>query len=167
MSLKQKIQTDFKEAFKGQKHQEASTLKLLLSVLQLKEKEKKFQLLTKEKLTPEQVEAKGELFEDKDIVSIIAGEVKKLKDALAEAQKVSRADLSDKAQIEIEILSKYLPQQLNSEDLKKIIQEAITQTGAKDQKDMGKVLKEVLPKVQGSADNSLVSSIVKEMLSHQ
>jgi len=164
MSLKQKIQEDFKGAFKGQKQQEASTLKLLLSVLQLKEKEKKYQLINKEKMTSEQVEAKGDLFDDKDVLAIISGEMKKLRDALAEAKTASRDDLVKKAELEISILSKYLPQQLSAEEIKKIVQAAILATGAKDQKEMGKVLKEVLPKIQGAADSALVSSIVKEML---
>lgn len=165
MSLKQKIHEDFKVAFKAQKQQETSTIKMLMAAILLKEKDKQFKLATQEKLSEEQIKAKGELLSDEDVLSIVQGEIKKLKDALADAQKSNRADLMAKAKEEVEVLAKYLPPQLSDEDLRALIVSAIKATGAKDQKQMGLVIKEVMPKVKGQAENSKISEFIKEELS--
>ena len=98
-------------------------------------------------------------------MGIVQSEIKKLKDALADAQKSQRQDLIAKAQEEISILIKYLPPQLSDEDLRALIIEAIKVVGAKDQKQMEQVIKEVMPKVKGRAENSKVSEIIKEEIS--
>ena len=98
-------------------------------------------------------------------MAIVQSEIKKLKDALADAQKSQRQDLIAKAQEEISILIKYLPPQLSDEDLRALIIEAIKVVGAKDQKQMEQVIKEVMPKVKGRAENSKVSEIIKEEIS--
>lgn len=165
MSLKQKIQEDFKIVFKAQKQQETSTLKMLLAAVLLKEKERQFKLASQEKLSEAQIKAKGELLSDEEILAIVQSEIKKLKDALADAQKSQRQDLIAKAQEEISILIKYLPPQLSDEDLRALIIEAIKVVGAKDQKQMGQVIKEVMLKVKGRAENSKVSEIIKEEIS--
>ena len=66
---------------------------------------------------------------------------------------------------EIEVLKKYLPEQLSVEDIKKLVQESISTTGAKEMRDMGKVMADLNPKVKGKADGGEVSKIVKELLS--
>jgi uncharacterized protein YqeY len=165
MSLKQKIHEDFKVAFKAQKQQETSTIKMLMAAILLKEKDKQFKLATQEKLSEEQIKAKGDLLGDEEILSIVQGEIKKLKDALSDAQKSNRADLGAKAREEIDILAKYLPPQLSDEDLRAIVIEAIKVTGAKDQKQMGQVIKEVMVKAKGQAENSKISEFIKEELS--
>ncbi len=71
----------------------------------------------------------------------------------------------EKEKAEIEILQKYLPEQLTEEEIKKIVQEAINKTGAKEIKDMGRVMAEIIPQIKGKTDASLVSKIVKELLS--
>ena len=70
----------------------------------------------------------------------------------------------DKETKEKEILEKYLPEQLSEEEIKKLVKEAIEKIGAKEIKDMGKVMAELMPQVKGKADGSLVSKIVKELL---
>ena len=80
-------------------------------------------------------------------------------------EKGNRPELADKEKKEIEILKKYLPEQLPIEELKKLIDESINKVGAKEMKDMGKVMADLAPKIKGKADNSEVSKIVKELLS--
>jgi hypothetical protein len=76
----------------------------------------------------------------------------------------NRPELADREKKEIEILKKYLPEQLSEEQLRKLIQESITKTGAKEIKDMGKIMADLMPKIKGKADNSEISKIVKELL---
>jgi uncharacterized protein YqeY len=73
--------------------------------------------------------------------------------------------LAEKEKKEIEVLKKYLPEQLSGEEIKKIAEEAIKKTEAKEMKDMGKVMAELMPQVKGRADGATVSKIVKELLS--
>ena len=73
--------------------------------------------------------------------------------------------MADKEKKEIEILKKYLPEQLSEEELRKIIAESIKKTGAREIKDMGKIMADLMPKVKGKADNSEIAKIIKELLS--
>lgn len=151
MSLKQQIQEDFKQAFKGKKEQEASTLKLLLANIFAKEKDNKFKT------------GKEEL-EDSEVLVVVSKESKKLKDTLDEAKVAGREEIANKAQQEIEILERYLPEQMSEDKITEIVVETIKEVGAETIKDMGKVLKTLIPKLNGAADNSVVSKIVKEKL---
>ena len=101
---------------------------------------------------------------DEELVKLVASEVKKRKEAIELYQKGDRPELAKKEKEEMEILQKYLPEQLSEEEIKKLVKAAIAKTGAKEQKDMGKVMAELVSKVKGKADGSLVSKIVKESL---
>lgn len=79
-------------------------------------------------------------------------------------EKGKRDDLVKKGTAEIEILQKYLPEQLSEEEVKKLVQEAITKIGAREMKDFGKVMQELMPEVKGKADGALVSKIVKDLM---
>ena len=92
-------------------------------------------------------------------------EVKKRNDAIVLYKQGNRPELAEKEQKEIDIIKKYLPEQLSDDDIKKIISDAILKTGAKEMKDMGKVMAEINPKIKGRADGGVVSKIVKELLS--
>jgi len=102
---------------------------------------------------------------DDGIIEIISKMVKKLKDAAVEFEKGGRQDLVDNNNREIEVLSKYLPEQLSEEELTKIIKEVISETGAESMKDMGKVMGMVIQRTKGKADGGSVNAIVKELLS--
>ena len=117
-------------------------------------------------LTEQEVEKEG-MLSDEEIVNVIFSEIKKRKESILEFEKGKREDLVEKTQKEIEILKKYLPEQLSEEDIRKLVKEIITKTGAKDLKDMGKVMGQLIPKVKGKAEGSLVSKIVKELLTLQ
>ena len=155
MSLKEKIQKDLTEALKNKRELEVSVLRLLIAAILNKEKEKRYKLK----------EEKDVLLSDEEITDVVSTEVKKRKEAASEYQKGGRQELADKEEKEAKILEKYLPDQLSEKDLEKLIKEAITKTGAKEQKDIGKVMAVLMPQTKGRADGGLVSKIVKESLS--
>ncbi len=102
---------------------------------------------------------------DDEIQVVVSKEVKKRKESIEEFKKAERNDLAEEVEKEIEILSKYLPEQLSDEEVEKIVKEAIEKTGATEVKDMGKVMQEVRPKTQGKADGKFVSDLVRKLLS--
>lgn len=97
---------------------------------------------------------------------IVSKEIKKRKESIEEYLKANRQDIANDLKREIEILSKYLPKQLTNEEVKKIVDEAITKVNATSIKDMSKVMKELMPSVSGKADGKQVSDIVKEKLNN-
>ena len=97
-------------------------------------------------------------------MSVVQKEAKQRRDSIEEFTKAGRQELADKEQKELEILQKYLPEQLSEEEIKKLVDEAISQTGASNISDMGNVMGALMPKTKGKADGSLVSKIVKESL---
>lgn len=153
--LKQKIQSDTTEALKSKDQFLVGTLRLVLASIGTKEKDKKF----KEKL-----EGDAQLT-DEEIVGVISSEIKKRKDAIALYIQGNRPELAEKEQKEIEVIKKYLPEQLSEEAVRALVQESIAKTGAKEMKDMGKVMADLSPKIKGKADSGEVSKIIKELLS--
>ena len=103
--------------------------------------------------------------DDEGVLDVVAKELKKRRDSLPEFEKSGRTDLIDNLNKEIEVLLGYLPEQLTEDEIKKIVEETIAETGASSMKDMGKVMGAVSPKVKGRADNRVVSGYVKELLS--
>ena len=101
---------------------------------------------------------------DDELCGLVAKEVKKRKEAVAEYENAGRQDIADNLKREIEILSKYLPEQLSEEEIAKMVDEAIAESGAASPRDMGKVMGLLRPKTQGKADGKVVSDIVKEKL---
>lgn len=99
-----------------------------------------------------------------EIEAIVAKEVKKRKEAIPDYIKGGREDIAETLNKEIEILSKYLPEQLTEEEIRKLVEEAVENTGASSMKDMGKVMGALREKTQGKADGKLVSDLVKEKL---
>jgi uncharacterized protein YqeY len=153
--LKQDIQNAATQALKSGDQMVSGTLRMLLAAITTKEKEKKFK---------EKIEGDAQL-SDEEIINTISSEVKKRKDAVALYEKGNRPELADKEKKEIEILQKYLPEQLSLDEIKKMVVESIANTSAKEIKDMGKVMAELNPKIKGKADSGEVSKIVKELLS--
>lgn len=146
MSLKEKIQSDWKEAMKARDKFRASTLNMAkAAILQIEKNEKR-------ELT------------DEDIFAIIFKEIKKRKDAIEQFRAGGREDLVNDTSAEIEILSGYLPEQLTVDKITEIINTVISEVGANSVKDMGKVMKAVQLEVKGRADGKLVSSIVRKQL---
>ncbi|MBI2041635.1 MAG: GatB/YqeY domain-containing protein [Candidatus Nealsonbacteria bacterium] len=155
MSLKEKIHQDLNEALKSKEELKTSVLRLLSSSILNKEKDKRYKSGKAEDIS----------LTDEEITDVISSESKKRKEAIELYQKGGRPELAKKEKEEMEILQKYLPDQLSEEEIRKLVKAAIVKTSAKDQKDMGKVMAELMSKTKGKADGSLVSKIVKESLS--
>ncbi len=170
--LKEKIRQDLNSALKEKKELEVSVLRLLSAVIFNKEKEKRY------KISKEKPGAKGEELEkesqltDEEVVDVISSEVKKRKEAVfLVRQKIEGAREKEKIESfinkeegEIEILEKYLPEQLSEKEIKNLAREAIEKIGATGFKDIGKVMAELMPRIKGKAEGGLVSKIVKELL---
>lgn len=106
----------------------------------------------------------GISLEDDKIIEIIAKEVKKRKDSIEDYKKGERQDLVVQIETEIEILSKYLPEQLSKEEIKKVVEQVIKEVEATSIKDMGKVMKASKEKIGASADGKAINEVVKELL---
>ncbi len=145
--LKKKIQEDLKRALKEKDVLKRSVLTMLQSEMHNLEIEKK-RALKKE-----------------DIIEVITREVKKRKEAIEAYKKGGRNDLTETERKELEILESYLPQKLSEEELIKMIQEAIKETGAESERDFGRVMGALMPKIRGQADGAEVSKLVKKELS--
>lgn len=164
MLLKEKIQKDLITALKEKKELELSVLRMLLSAVNNRETEKKTKIWKeKPELAPEKIKKEAELT-DEEIFEVISSEIKKRREAIEGFTRGQRKDLAEKEKAELEILQKYLPEQLSGQDLKKLVKEAIKKTGAKEMRDLGKVMAELMPQVRGKADGGQVSKIVKELL---
>lgn len=101
---------------------------------------------------------------EEDVMTTIEKQAKQRKDSIEQYEKAGRNDLADKEKLELKMLEKYLPEQMNEEEIKTLVKEAIVQTGASNPQDMGKVMGALMPKTKGKADGSLVSKIVREEL---
>lgn len=169
MELKEKIEEDFKKAFKEKRKAEVSTFRMLKAAIFNKEKEKRYKISkagTREAgadLSGEELEKESQL-RDEEVMEVIFSEIKKRKEALLLFEKGKREDLVKKEKEEMEILKRYLPEQLSEKEIKKIAKEVIKKVGAKNIKEMGKVMSKLMPKLKGKADGGLVSKIVKELL---
>lgn len=106
----------------------------------------------------------GITLEDDKIIEILAKESKKRKDSLPDYEKSGREDLINQIKEEIKIISEYLPEQMSEEEIEKIIQEIINDTGASSIKDMGNVMKLAKEKIGARGDGKTISTIVKQKL---
>ena len=150
--LHQKISDNLKETMKAGQEFEVGVLRMLLSALHNKEIEKKGRGLEPALL-------------DDEAIEVLSREAKKRKEAVEIYQKAGRRDLAEKEARELEIVKKYLPEQLSGEKIKKIAAAAVEKTGAKDIKDFGKAMGEAMKELKGRAEASTVSEAVKKLLS--
>lgn len=144
--MQDKIQQDLKSAQLSRDEVRTSTLRLLLS-----------------EINNSRI-AKGADLEDSDIISVVQREVKKRKESVEAFRNGGREESAQKEEAEMKILQGYLPAQISTEELTKIVEDSITEVGATQPSDMGKVIGLVMGKVGQSADGSTVSQIVKERL---
>lgn len=147
--LKQKIQEELKQAMLSRDALKTSVLRMLKSAI-----------------TYYEIQKGGAGYEatDEDVLSVIQKEAKQRRDSIEEYKKAERLELVDKEAKELEMLQAYLPQQMNEEEIRNLVKEAIAQAGAKTATDMGKVMGVLMPKVKGKTDGTLVSKIVRESL---
>ena len=109
--------------------------------------------------------AKGGELTDDEIIGEISKDAKRHKESIEAYKSAGRDDLVSKEQAELGVLTKYLPEQFSEEEIRALVKEAVSKTGAKEMKDMGKVMAELMLKVKGKADAGLISKIVKNSLS--
>lgn len=114
-------------------------------------------------LKQEAIDHKREINDDL-LIEVVNRQVKMRKESIVEFEKGNRQDLIDQTQAEIEVLMKYLPEQLSKEEVLKVIEEIFEEVKPESQKDMGKVMKEAQAKLKGKADMKEVSTIIKEKL---
>ncbi len=165
MRLKEKIQEDLKKSLKEKDELKTSVFRLLLASFLNKEKEKRYKIYqAKPDITEKELIEKSQLTDD-EIIEVISSEIKKRKEAVLGFEKGKRQELADKEKKEMEILKFYLPEQMSEEEVRGVVKEIIETIGAKTQKDIGKVMSQLMPRVKGKADGSMVSTIVKELLS--
>ena len=162
--LKEQILQNLNVAVKEKKDVEVLVLRQILATVLNKEKEKRFKK-SKEKpdLSGQEME-KESLLTEEEVLEVVSYEAKKRRESIVEFEKGGRNDLVEKEKIELTIIETYLPEQLSEEEIRKLVKEAVEKTGAKEQKDMGRVMAELMPKTKGKTDGSLVSKIVKESI---
>ena len=147
MSLVLQINEDLKNALKAGDSIKLSTLRMVKTALKNKE-----------------IELGHELSDDEAVV-VIQKEAKQRRDAEREFIIGNRVELADKEANEAKLLTEYLPKQLSEDEVLKIINDTIAETGISVITDMGKLMSVLMPKIQGKADGSMVSRLVKEKLS--
>lgn len=147
MSLKDRLSDDMKDAMRAQDKDRLSTIRMLLSAVKYKEIDL------------------GKKLTDEEVVETITSQVKQRKDSIEQFAKAGRADLVEKEEAELRMLQDYLPEQLTPGEIDAEIEKAVNEAGAAGMKDLGKVMKLLMPKVSGRADGKLVSDKVRERLS--
>ena len=146
--MKDELLQDLKEAMKQKDTLKKDTITMLRAAILQVEKDSQ------------------KVLNDDEICAIVAKEVKKRKESIKEYEDAGREDIANNLKREIEVLSKYLPEQLTEEEITNMVKEAITQSGATSPRDMGKVMGILRPKTAGKADGKVVSDIVKDMLAN-
>jgi len=146
MDLKTQLNESVKDAMRSGDEVRKRTLRMALAAIKQAEVDKRTAL------------------DDMAVIAIIQKEIKTRREALEEAQKAKRADLVEANEAEIKVLEAFLPKAMPAEELRALVQSAITETGASSPADMGKVMKVVMGKVDGRAPGDRVSSTVREML---
>ncbi|CAG0958214.1 putative protein YqeY [Anaerolineae bacterium] len=146
MAIKERIQEDLKNAMKSGDTAKRDALRVIASAIKQVE-----------------VDSRKVLTED-DVLGILTGEIKRRRDSISEATKAGRTDIADKEQYEVTLIEPYLPQQLTREELEAEVRKAISESGAKTAKEMGNVMKVLMPRVKGRADGKLVNEVVKALL---
>ena len=146
MSLKEQLFADLKTAMKEKDTLRKNTVQLVRAAILQTEKDKKIEL------------------DDEGILDIIAKELKSRRDSLPDFEKSGRQDMVDDLNREMEVLLGYLPEQLSEDEIQKIVEEVIAETGAASVKDMGKVMGMLNPKLKGRADMKIVGGMVKKVL---
>jgi len=146
MSLLEKIDDDLKSAMKASDSLKVSVLRMAKAAIKNRE-----------------IDMKKELSDD-DILPLLSTLAKQRRESIDQFSKGGRLDLAEKESLELAILQSYLPEQITPEELDRIVLEAITESSAAGAKDMGKVMRLVMPRTKGAADGKLVSQRVTELL---
>ena len=144
--MKDRILKDIVTSMKEKDKERLSVLRMVKGAIQLEEINKK------------------ETLKDEDVIGVLAKQIKTRKESIVEFEKGNRQDLIDQTNREIAILEEYMPEQLSMEEVEKIIEEAFESVKPESMKDMGRIMKEVTPKLKEKADMSMVSTKIRTKL---
>lgn len=144
--LRETIPNDMRDAMKAREHLRVATLRMLMAAVKNTEVEKLHEL------------------SDDEVLEVIAREAKRRRESIEAFKQGGRDDLVEKESGELAVLEAYLPEKLSDEELAAMVDEAIAETGASSPKQMGEVMKVLMPKVRGRADGAQVSALVKSKL---
>ena len=146
METRQKLNNALKDAMRSGNDMQKQAIRMVMSAIKLSEVEK------------------GTSLDEASVLAIIQKEIKSRSEALADAETANRPDLAEKARVETIFLETFLPQQLTEQEITELAQQAVVETGAQNPTDMGKVMKVLLPRLQGRAAGNQVSQVVRKLL---
>jgi uncharacterized protein YqeY len=146
MSIKEQLQTQLKDAMRAGDDLKKSTLRMAISAIRLAEIDK------------------GSELDDNAILAILQKEVKSRQESIEEAQQANRPELAQAAQQEIEVLKAFLPEQLSSEELEAMVKQVIEEIGATSMREMGAVMKALVPRLEGRATGQQANQVVRKLL---
>jgi len=147
MSFKKKLNEDLKNSLRNKDTIRLNTIRSIINAVKNKE-----------------IDLKRELNEN-EFYEVLNTLAKQRREAIEQYEKGNRKDLADKEKRELEIILEYLPEQLSDEEIEEIVKKTIEEVGATNLKDLGKVMKAVMPKVKGRADGKKVNELVRTLLS--
>ncbi len=148
MTLKERIESDFKSALKAKDVLRLSVFRMVKTAVMNKE-----------------IEAKVMSLDDAGVITVLSSLSKKAMESIEQFEKGGRADLADKEKAELVVIKSYMPAALTDEEIINLVDQAILESGATGPKDMGKVMKVLTPKTAGRADGKIVSQLVQKKLS--
>ena len=146
---KQNLQEELKQSMLAKTQVKTSVLRMLLSAINYYEIQKG---------------GAGYEASEEDVLAVIGNQAKQRKDSIEQFKAAGRNELVEKETAELELLQKYLPEQMGEEEISKLVTQALAQTGATTMQDIGKVMAALMPKIKGKADGNLVSQLVKKEL---
>lgn len=146
MSLQEQLRADLKDAMRARDAVRKTTIRMALAAL------KNARVAKNADLTPDEE------------LGVVSKETRQLEDAITDFRRGQRDDLVEETTAQIEILKQYLPQPLNEDQVRELVRAAIAETGATDPKQMGLVMRVLMPQVRGRADGAAVSQMVRTML---
>lgn len=149
MTLKEQIQADFKEAFKAREMERKNTLSTLISEIKNKEIE---------------VGEREKGLSDEGVLAVIQTAVKRHKDSIEQFKAGGREDLVANEEVELTILEKYLPAQINDEDLQAEVKQILEEIGVQTKADLGKAMGATMARLKGKADGNRVKKMVESLL---
>lgn len=160
--LKQQISDDMKAAMKAGDSTAKMTTSMLLSAIKNRELDKRSRL-AKDGVAEGELDAQSVLT-DEEVIEVIGSEIKKRKESITTYEEAGRAEMAAGERAEVEVLSRYLPEQMDEVAVKQLVADAVAESGATSPKDMGKVMGILAPQTKGRFDNAQLAQLVREAL---
>ncbi len=148
MGLKEQLKSDMKTAMRSRDQERVSVIRLLISTIKNKEIEK----------------GKDVVLSDEDVLALIVTAAKQRRESITQFKDAGRDELAEKESGELQILSSYLPEPLSEEALRKKVKAAISETGITEMKDMGRVMKTLVPALRGRAEGDAIRRMLQSCL---